>query len=204
MASLPLFPLNTVLFPDGHLPLQVFEVRYLDMVKKCIANDEQFGVVPLLQGSEVRKPDAPEVLSDVGTLARIVEWTAPLPGLLHIKCTGTQRFRIRSSERLKHGLWVAGVEPLAPDRAVAIPPEQQDVANALGALIRSLQERKIPPDQMPLMPPFRLDESGWVANRWCELLSLDPDLKQRLLAQENPVLRLELIQDLLSENGLLG
>lgn len=203
MTAIPLFPLNTVLFPDGHLPLQIFELRYLDMVKKCIAADQPFGVVPLLQGSEVRQPGQDEVLSSAGTLARILEWAAPLPGLLHIRCLGGERFRIVASEKMKNGLWMGQVELMPPDQAVAIPPEQQNVANALGSLIRSLQERKIPPDQMPLAPPFRLDECGWVANRWCELLSLDLADKQRLMAQENPVLRLELVQDVLSENGLL-
>ena len=203
MAQIPLFPLNTVLFPDGQLPLQVFEVRYLDMVNRCIAAERPFGVVALLDGSEVRKPEQQERLAAVGTLARIADWSAPLDGLLHIQCVGTGRFRIVDSERLKNGLWMAEVEALAPDKAVAIPPEQENVANALGALIRSLQEQKIPPAQMPIAAPFRLDECGWVANRWCELLTLDVPRKQRLLSQENPVLRLELVQDVLAENGLL-
>ena len=203
MAQIPLFPLNTVLFPDGHLPLQVFEVRYLDMINKCIAAERPFGVIALLGGSEVRKPEQQERLAAVGTLARIADWSAPLTGLLHIQCIGTGRFRIVDSERLKTGLWVAEVEALAPDKVVAIPPEQQNVANALGALIRSLQEQKIPSAHMPIVAPFRLDECGWVANRWCELLSIDVPQKQRLLAQENPVLRLELVQDVLAENGLL-
>lgn len=203
MPSIPLFPLNTVLFPDGHLPLQVFEVRYLDMVKKCIANAEEFGVVALSLGGEVRKPAQQEVLSGVGTMARIVEWSAPLPGLLHISCVGTRRFRVASSQQLKHGLWMAEVEMMVADMDVPVPPEQQDVANALGAVIRSLQQRQIPPSQMPLAPPYRLDDSGWVANRWCELLRLEQGQKQLLLAQENPVLRLELIQDVLTDSGLL-
>lgn len=203
MTAIPLFPLNTVLFPDGHLPLQIFEVRYLDMVKKCIAADQPFGVVPLLQGGEVRKPGQPEVLADAGTLARIVDWSAPMPGLLHIRCRGGERFHITASEQLKNGLWVGQVALMEDDPVVEIPSEQQNVANALGALIRSLQERKIAPDQMPLVPPFRLDESGWVANRWCELLPLEVADKQRLLSQSNPVLRLELVQDVLSENDLL-
>lgn len=203
MLSIPLFPLNTVLFPDGHLPLQVFEVRYLDMVKKCIANAEEFGVVALSLGGEVRKPAQQEVLSGVGTMARIVEWSAPLPGLLHISCVGTRRFRVASSQQLKHGLWMAEVEMMVADMDVPVPPEQQDVANALGAVIRSLQQRQIPPSQMPLAPPYRLDDSGWVANRWCELLRLEQGQKQLLLAQENPVLRLELIQDVLTDSGLL-
>lgn len=203
MASIPLFPLNTILFPDGHLPLQVFEVRYLDLIKRCIARGEEFGVVSLLDGSEVRLPDKQETLSTAGTMARIIDWTAPLPGLLQISCVGTTRFQVRSAEQLKHGLWMAEVDEVAEDMVVPVPTEQQDVANALGALIRSLQKKQISTANMPLAPPYRLDEAGWVANRWCELLRLDLEEKQRLLLQENPVLRLELIQDVLSENGLL-
>lgn len=203
MPSIPLFPLNTTLFPDGHLPLQVFEVRYLDMVKRCIEQNEQFGVVSLLEGSETRVPDQQDTLSSGGTMARITEWVAPMPGLLQISCVGTTRFQVRSAQQLKHGLWMAEVDILAEDMVVPVPAEQQDVANALGSLIRSLQKKQIAIAKMPLAPPYRLDEAGWVANRWCELLRLPPEQKQRLLLQENPVLRLELIQDVLSENGLL-
>ncbi|MYM81938.1 peptidase S16 [Duganella sp. FT50W] len=203
MPSIPLFPLKTILFPDGHLPLQVFEVRYLDLIKRCIAKGEEFGVVSLLDGSEVRVPDQHETLSACGTMARILDWSAPLPGLLQISCIGTTRFQVKSAEQLKHGLWMAEVDEVAEDMVVPIPSEQQDVANALGALIRSLQKKQISTANMSLAPPYRLDEAGWVANRWCELLRLDLEEKQRLLLQENPVLRLELVQDVLSENGLL-
>jgi len=204
MPAIPLFTLNTMLFPGGRLPLQVFEVRYLDMVKKCIDRGEEFGVVPLLKGSEVRLPEGEETLASSGTMARIVEWTSPMPGLMQICCIGTTRFQLKSAERLKHGLWVGEVEPLVDDMAVPIPTEQQDVANALGNLIRSLEKKQIDTNHMALAPPYRLDEAGWVANRWCELLRLDLCDKERLLLQENPVLRLELIQDILSENGLLS
>jgi Lon protease-like protein len=203
MASIPLFPLNTTLFPDGHLPLQVFEVRYLDLIKRCIEQEEEFGVVSLLEGSETRVPDKHDKLSDGGTMARITEWVTPMPGLLQISCIGTTRFQVRSAQQLKHGLWMAEVDTVAEDMVVPVPAEQQDVANALGSLIRSLQKKQISIAKMPLAPPYRLDEAGWVANRWCELLRLPQEQKQRLLLQENPVLRLELIQDVLSENGLL-
>ena len=203
MASIPLFPLNTTLFPDGHLPLQVFEVRYLDMIKRCIEQNEEFGVVSLVEGSETRVPDKQDTLSGGGTMAKITEWVSPMPGLLQISCVGTTRFQVRSAHQLKHGLWIAEVDTVAEDMVVPVPTEQQDVANALGSLIRSLQKKQISIAKMPLSPPYRLDEAGWVANRWCELLRLPPEEKQRLLLQENPVLRLELIQDVLSENGLL-
>jgi Lon protease-like protein len=192
-----------VLFPDGRLALQVFEVRYLDMIKRCIADSEEFGVVALAEGEEVRKPGQQETLAPIGTLARIVDWTSPLPALLHITCLGTQRFRVHATEQLKHGLWMADIERLPDDMTVPIPAEQQDVANALGSVIRSLQQRGVTPAQMPMGAPYRLDESGWVANRWCELLDLNIAQKQLLLAQENPVLRLELVQDALADSGYM-
>lgn len=201
---IPLFPLNTVLFPDGRLALQVFEVRYLDMIKRCIAGSEEFGVVALAEGEEVRKPGGQhETLAPIGTMARIVDWTAPLPALMHITCLGTQRFRVLATEQLKHGLWMADIERLPDDMAVPVPAEQQDVANALGSLIRSLQQRGVTPAQMPMGPPYRLDESGWVANRWCELLDLELPQKQLLLAQDNSVLRIELVQDALADSGYM-
>lgn len=203
-ASIPLFPLNTVLFPDGVLPLQIFEVRYLDMINKCIANGTQFGVVSLTHGTEVRKPGATETIAAVGTMARIVEWHAPMPGLLQIVCNGAARFRISSCEQLKHGLWMAEAIAIDHDQAVAIPSELQNTADALGRLIASLQGDGVPIRQMPVAAPYRLDECGWVANRWSELLPISSAQKQRLLELDNPVLRLELIQDLLGEQGLLA
>lgn len=203
MTSIPLFPLNTVLFPDGYLPLQIFEVRYLDMVKKCIASGQPFGVVPLLAGNEVRLPDAHELLAEAGTMARIVEWSAPRPGLFQIACVGGERLRLLSSTRKRHGLWMGDVETLAPDLPFAIGPEQQYVADALGELIASLQQGKTGADQMPMIEPFRLYDCGWVANRWCELLPLATEQKLRLLCLDSPLLRLELVADALAESGML-
>lgn len=203
MISIPLFPLNTVFYPDGDLPLQVFEVRYLDMIRKCIAADVPFGVVALLQGSEVRKPEQQETFAEVGSLAHIKAWSSPQPALLQLVCRGGQRFRILSSVRQSNGLWLAEFEMIEDDIVLAIPPELQDVAAALAALIGSLQESAIAPDQMPFKEPFHLDQCGWVANRWCELLDLTQDQKQRLLEQPSPLLRLELVQDLLILSGVI-
>lgn len=200
--SIPLFPLSTVLFPDGLLPLQIFEVRYLDMIQKCIADGTQFGIVSLTQGGEVRKPGVTESFASVGTMAKIVAWHAPMPALLQIACAGTTRFRISFSEQLKNGLWVAETEPIENDQVVAIPIELQDTTEAFNRLIASLQGEN-GHNEMPVLAPYRLDECGWVANRWCELLPISSAQKQRLLELDNPLLRLELIQDVLSEQGLL-
>lgn len=202
--TIPLFPLSTVLFPDGYLPLQIFEVRYLDMVKRAITDGTPFGVVSLIEGAEVRAPDRIESFADIGTLAHIGSATTPMPGLIQIQCTGGSRFRIDRSERLRHGLWMAEVSALADDQMVAIPAELEDTAAALAELIKTLAQEDVPAHEMPLQPPFRLDECGWVANRWAELLPLPPGQKHRLLALDNPLLRLELIQDMLNERGALA
>jgi Lon protease-like protein len=202
--QVPLFPLSTVLFPGGLLPLQIFEVRYLDMINKCIADGTGFGVVSLTQGGEVRKPEVHEAFAPVGTMAKVLEWQAPLPGLLRIVCGGVSRFRIVSSELLKHGLWMATVEPIADDLPVALPDELRNTAGALEKLIDSLRKEGVPDADMPVRPPYRFDDCGWVANRWCELLPAPAGQKQRLLELDNPLLRLELVQDLLAEGGLPG
>jgi Lon protease-like protein len=201
--TIPLFPLGTVLFPDGYLPLQIFEVRYLDMVRKAIAADSGFGVVTLLDGAEVRTPESLETLAPTGTMAHIRASLSPMPALMQIQCIGTTRFKILSSERQRNGLWMAEVSLLEPDQVVPVPDELDDTAAALGRLIRTLQEEQVAEAEMPIQPPFRLDESGWVANRWAELLPLDPASKLRLLELDNPLLRLELIQDALQDHDVL-
>lgn len=202
LQSLPLFPLGAVLFPGGIMPLRIFEVRYLDMIGRCHKAGAPFGIVLLTQGSEVRHPGSTEAFAAVGTLATISELDSPGPGLLMIRATGAQRFRIRSSDQLKHGLWVADVERVAADLAVPIPDDLKPTATALENLIHSLQEKAGPQGHLPLQAPWRLDDCGWVANRWCELLPLPVTLKQRLMELDNPLVRLELVSDVLSRTGI--
>lgn len=206
LTSLPLFPLASVLFPGGQLDLRVFEVRYLDMVRKCDRAGAPFGVVALQQGSEVRRAGAPsEQLHDVGTLATIAALDSAQPGLITLRCHATQRFRITRKERLPHGLWVADVQLLAADVAVSIPPDLQNIASALAQLLGSLRERSNA-DALahPASPPTeaQLGDCGWVANRWSELLPLPLPLRQQLMALDNPLLRLELVGDVLERMNI--
>jgi hypothetical protein len=202
LQSLPLFPLSAVLFPDGLLSLRVFEVRYLDMIAKCRKAGAPFGVVSLTRGNEVRQPGQQEAFSQVGTLATILDIEQPQAGLMLVRASGTQRFRITASDQLKHGLWVADVERIDPDLTVAIPEDLQGTAEALQRLIQSLQLKPNQPGPMPLLPPWRLDDCGWVANRWCELLPLPVALKQRMMELDNPLVRLELVSDVLARTGI--
>ena len=208
----PLFPLNSVLFPGGVLGLQIFEVRYLDLIGKCYKNGTPFGVVALLQGAEVRQRDpsrptgdafAQELFADVGTLAHITEFAVPQAGLMVIRCTGGSRFRIRSRTQLPHGLWVAGVDAIVPDQDMAIPPDLQPCANALARLIAPAPDSPAPFELPPMQRPWRLDDCGWVANRWCDLLALPTSQKQNLLQLDSPLLRLELVGDLLNKHQLI-
>lgn len=202
LVSLPLFPLGTVLFPGGHLPLRIFEVRYLDMIRKCHKVAAPFGVVSLTAGAEVNTPAQTESFNNVGTLARIDDLAAPQAGLLTIRCTGLQRFEITRREKLKTGLWIVDVTCLPPDPPTAIPDDLKGVATALQGVITTLQRRGMPPGQMPLQPPYALDDCAWVANRWCELLPMPADAKQRLMVLDNALLRLELVSDILVKAGI--
>jgi len=207
LRSLPLFPLGTVLFPGGVLPLRIFEVRYLDMIGRCHKSGAPFGVVCLTQGSEVRRAGAQaESFATLGTLAAIREFDAPQAGLLQIECVGTQRFRLQSSELQKHGLWTADAEVVADDIAMALPDDLQHTADALRRLIDALEERQRTegngPVRLPIGQPYRFEDCGWVANRWCELLPMQAGLKQRLMELDSPLMRLELVSDLLARNGI--
>ena len=203
LSQLPLFPLGTVLFPGGLLPLRIFEVRYLDMITRCQREGTPFGVVSLQRGSEVRsaRDNEAEVFNRVGTLARIIEMSSPQAGLLVIRCRGEQRFSVTNSQRLKHGLWVAQAELLPEDRILPIPDDLQAVAQGLRKLLHQLHERQVPAEQIPLLEPYRFEDCDWVANRWCELLPVPLEMKQQLMALDNPLLRLELVGDLLDKSG---
>ena len=209
--SLPLFPLNLVLFPGGYLPLRIFEVRYLDMVSKCLKADEPFGVVTLVSGSEVRTAPtyltgdastSQDVFYPVGTLARITELGRPQPGLMMISCTGAQRFALTQPELLQHGLWVGHAKLLPDDQSVPIPEDLLPVASALARVMDTLKAQGLTPEQMPIQPPYVLQDCAWVANRWCDLLPMSLTQKHRLMTLDNPLLRLELVSDLLERNGI--
>lgn len=207
LTQLPLFPLQTVLFPGGVLPLRVFEVRYLDMVRRCHREGAPFGVVCLTRGREVASavPSAAksavgaEAFEMVGTLARIEHFEQVQPGLLWVRCRGVQRFRVQQSNKLKHGLWVADVELLPHDLPSPVPHDLNGTAQSLKQVLESLQAQATQANDLPITPPYQWDDAGWVANRWCDLLPVGNELKQRLMSLDAPLLRLELVSDILEK-----
>lgn len=202
--QLPLFPLQTVLFPGGVLPLRIFEVRYLDLIQRCQKEGAPFGVVCLTQGSEVRQAPAAgeaaltEVFHAIGTLAHIEMYERPQPGLMLIRCRGGRRFRLLRSEQMKHGLWTGEAEYLADDPVVSVPQDLVPVRVGLQRLLQHMQAQAQPGDELPIQPPLQWDDCGWVAHRWCDILPVSPQLKQQFLAVDNPLIRLELVGDLLA------
>jgi Lon protease-like protein len=213
LSQLPLFPLQTALFPAGWMPLRIFEVRYLDMIGRCYKAGAPFGVVCLREGSEVRRIDpntppsgdsfAKEVFYPVGTLAHIERLERPQPGLIVIHCRGQQRFHVTSSHQLPHGLWVGDVQLDEPEPVVPVPEDLVSTRDALQRLLNNLLEREPEAaNELPLQPPYHWDDCGWVANRWAELLPASAELKHRLMALDNPLVRLELVSDLLDRMGV--
>jgi Lon protease-like protein len=210
---LPLFPLQTVLFPGGLLPLQIFEVRYLDLIGRCHREGKPFGVVSLLQGREVRGApandgsppgDTADRFQTVGTMAHIVSLQRPQPGLMVIRCEGGQRFSLSHQEKLRHGLWIGTVAHVLPqDVAVPVPPDLQHVCQAFEELLAqwTIQSKlqSLSDAELPVQPPYQVQDCGWLANRWCELLPMAPIEKQQLMVLDNPLLRLELVADLLEK-----
>jgi len=202
--ELPLFPLQTVLFPGGLLPLKVFEARYLDLISHCLRNRSPFGVVCIGQGSEVRGGGdgggRDKVrLEPIAVLAHLQDVDAEQPGILKVRCIGGRRVRLGTAWQRPDGLWLAAAQALDDDLAATVPPELDATARALGQAIGSLAAQ----DQRPFDRPYRLDEAGWVANRWCEILPISVAAKYRLMVLDEPVLRLKLVDEYLRGKGVI-
>jgi uncharacterized protein len=199
----PLFPLRSVLFPEGYLPLRIFEPRYLDMVQRCHAAGRPFGVLALTEGREVRAAgQGAEAFEAVGTLARIDSLSRVQPGLFYLQARGTERFRVKHARCLSHGLWVGQTEALPPDTAIPVPEDLHPAADQLRALLASWSTQ-VSPAELPFQEPHRWDDAGWLANRWAELLPLTATERQRLMLLDSPLLRLELVIDRLDSLGPL-
>ena len=202
IAALPLFPLQSVLFPGGLLVLKVFEARYLDLMTDCLRRQQPFGVVCLLQGGEVRAgKEAAVRFERAGVLARLDSVDSEQPGLLHARCTGTQRFRLEgTATQQADGLWTGRAELLPDDPSAAPDAAHQATVQALANAIATLKAQ----GAEPFLLPHRLDDAGWVANRWCEILPISLGAKQKLMELDDPQVRLQLVHDYLRGKGVIS
>ncbi len=185
LIEIPLFPLRTVLFPDGYLPLRIFEQRYLQMVRDCASNESDFGVCLIMEGEEAIAPVRP---AKIGTLAEIVDWYTLEDGLLGVSAVGAERFRVQHTERQANGLIIGQVELLAEPPHQPVPETHSVLSQVLARFMEKVG------DQYPGHSAEKLDDASWVGYRLAELLPLAAIEKQQLLELDDPIRRL---QDLL-------
>lgn len=188
MAEIPIFPLRTVLFPGGQLPLRIFEQRYLDMVRHCTRNDSGFGVCYLLEKGE---PGGQAQAARIGTLARIVDWYTLEDGLLGLTAEGASRFILGADRHDSNGLMMAEVEWL-PEPPVTTVPVAFDM---LSQVLERFMEKAS--DHYPDYTPESLLDASWVGYRLSELLPLGGVEKQHLLELTDPIQRLQSLLELL-------
>jgi len=185
LLEIPLFPLRTVLFPAGYLPLRIFEQRYLQMVRDCASNGSAFGVCLIMEGEEAIAPVRP---ANIGTLAGIVDWYTLEDGLLGVSAVGSDRFRVQHTERQPNGLMIGRVELMAEPAQQPVPAAHSVLSQVLARFMEKVG------DQYPGHTAEKLDDASWVGYRLAELLPLAAIEKQQLLELDDPIRRL---QDLL-------
>lgn len=184
-----IFPLNTVLFPGGLLPLKVFEQRYIEMTKACLRDRLPFGVCLIREGREVGTAAVPEA---VGCLAAIESWDMPQLGVFHLLARGTERFRVREMRVAPNHLISAAIEAIAPDGSAPVDALCRKV---LEAVIDKIGAERFP-------GPARLDDAAWVGFRLAEVLPLEAREKQALLEMADAAARLARLRGLLEKQGL--
>ena len=201
--QLPLFPLNTVLFPDGVLPLRVFEARYMDMARDCLRDGTRFGVCLITKGSEV---GGPATFEPVGCVARIDSWDMPQLGVLNLRAIGVQRLHVVSSYLREDKLAIGEVELLDADVDAPPAPRHADCVQLLRRIIDDMQENAAAEGgdtRLPFQPPWKLDSSAWVGNRLCEVLPVPLKAKQKLMELDDAATRLDIVTDYLRQHAVL-
>ena len=178
---IPLFPLHTVLFPGGPLPLRIFEARYVDMVGRCSREQSPFGVVLIEEGREAGEV---ATTASTGCTARIVDFSRLDDGLLGISCVGERKFRVRRVWRQADGLNIADIEYLEPEPSVALPEEFAPLGATVRRAMRELSEHYQHVEK-------KFDDASWVGSRIAELLPLQMLDKQVLMELSDPIARLE-------------
>ena len=187
MPEIALFPLRTVLFPGGLLPLRIFEARYVDMVGRCMREGNDFGVLLIVGGDET---SASGELATIGTTASIVDFNALPDGLLGLMCRGSRRFRLLARRMQSDGLYVGEVEWLAQPAPSALNPEHRPLARVLRHVLQQLGDTA-----RHLQADF--DDAGWVSNRLAEFLPLERNAQQELLALDDPQERMRRLAPLI-------
>lgn len=184
--QLPLFPLSSIVLPDGLMPLRLFERRYIDMVKDCFRNDTGFGICLIKQGGEVADVCEPYPL---GTRVSIIDFDQGSDGLLHIVAKGIEEFKILTYAANEAGLLIGEVEPIPAQAATPMEPEFEVLATKLDLILGYLESEARYDEK-------HLDDADWVIHRLLEVLPLSKDAKFELLQLPTNRQRLEALNSL--------
>jgi Lon protease-like protein len=192
--KLPLFPLGAVLFPGARMALRVFEPRYVDLVRDSLRQNAPFGIVRIREGREVVLPGADPMprLMPIGAFARIVDWDAMPNGMLGIVVEGEGRFRLLGAEQQPNFLIVGDVEPLPAEAALPLPERAQSLLPLMQQLLEHPAIRRLQ------MQP-QVDDGGLLANQLAQLLPIPETEKFTLLAETDPLVRLDRLLQKLEE-----
>jgi Lon protease-like protein len=196
--TIPLFPLSHGVFPEGMLQLQIFEVRYLDLMKRCHQNQTPFGVAWLRSGKEVQVPGEEPSMYTYGCLAHIREFEQVQANFYRVVCQGGLRFELTAVKAGPLGVWQGKVNHLPQDPDLELHSHLQAHADRLGKVIATAQNQGMI-DKLPIFAPYQLDQCGWLANRYAEAMDLEAEVKQQLLSETDPLKRMEAIDQLLKK-----
>lgn len=191
MATLPLFPLKSIIFPKGRISLQIFESRYVDMVRQCLKDQTGFGVVLIEEGNEVAHKGQKLDIHRVGTYCEIVDWNELPNGLLGITVEGKKTFSIIESWREKNNLCLAEVTFRSDDSVEAEPIEIGDEFLEYVELLKGLSSHPMVEDLKIEISFENLREIAWCLG---ELLPVSNKEKQAILELRDPISRLEQIE----------
>jgi len=215
LTRVALFPLSVVLFPQGVLPLRVFEARYMDMVRDCMRDETSFGVCLVSDGKGMGANGTPAT-ADVGCLARITAWDMQQLGLLQIRTVGGDRFRLLASESQPNGLMMGEIDLIEADDDQRVPDEHRPCVELLTRIIEDMSAQLAEKHrtgeategspvlaQLPFEEPFQMESSAWVSNRLCEVLPVPLKAKQKLMELRDAATRLEIVHTYLKQHSVL-
>ncbi|HET9113192.1 MAG TPA: LON peptidase substrate-binding domain-containing protein [Burkholderiales bacterium] len=191
---IPIFPLNTVLYPQGLLPLRIFETRYMNMVKACMKDSLPFGICLIRTGAETGATAMP---FQVGTLATIADWDMPQLGLLNITAKGAQRFFIESADVMDDGLMVAEVSMIPAEPPCLVSEEYAFCATVFDTILQEVGE-------MRFSRPMHPEQMSWLGYRLAESLPLKAAAKQDMLEMNDSEIRLKILLAFLRRQGVYG
>ena len=194
MKEIPLFPLPLVLFPGGRLHLQIFEVRYLDMIGRCLKSGEGFGVIMIEEGDQVlrdKEAQLPSVARS-GTFCEIVDFDQTSSGTLGIVVEGRRKFVVCDQYENPDRLMMASVEFITEEEQSLIPDEDRHLAELLGNFVQHEAVKK-------LDLTINYEDARDVSWRLTELLPCSNPIKQKLFEMKNPLMRLKELEKLLLE-----